>query len=76
MQSNQLDSVVGYNLVREWSVFQRLVIDPWDDTLCTTEFSAVKMRGQGGSYGELEATIGVDYCHTGHQGHQIIHPAM
>ena len=50
------------------------------------EFSAVKMRGQGGSYGELEVAIGVDYhpmvaisvddCHTGHQGHQIIHPAI
>ena len=40
-----------------------LVNDAWDDVY--TEFSAVKMiaqkmRGQGGSYGELEVTIGVD----------------
>ena len=32
------------------------------------------MTGECGSYGELEVTI--DDCHTGHQGHQIIHPAI
>lgn len=46
----------------------------------------MKMRGLGRSYGELEVTIGIDYylvvaiyiddCHTGHQGHQIIHTLL
>ena len=45
-------------------------------TVFVTEFSAVKMREQGGSYGVLEVTIGIDDCHTGQQGHQIIHPVL